>query len=229
MATQKGWRAALRATAISTGIMAGGALPGCDVRVPQKATQTKPDPNRLVDVLSAAMHKPNAARFRWVDVNGQEVNLAALEQAMRGRNVTLSFGFQECELLCPAINEQLAHLGSMDSRLLSIVVAVDPLRDGKDQPSRERFLKRLRDEGVKQEVLLLFPVMEKEGKLVPDPDAAIEAQVNMGAIPNRAISTAHTSIIGLYQNGRLVAQESGLSAKSAFDAWKPALENARGR
>lgn len=119
-----------------------------------KAKANENDPLNLFNLLQSG---------EFIGQDGKPVNLAALKTSIRDNFVTLNFGFAECQDYCPMTNQRLAAVGKANPQVTTIVIAAEPEKDGKDperegeEGPRDKFMNRLRKEGIKQEIIILYP------------------------------------------------------------------------
>ena len=222
-------------TAAVAGLGWAATVPaGCEERQPPIAPRAKAravpaaakdaEGRDLFSVLARAHENPEMTEpFGWIDQNGNEVDLKALQRRLKGKYKTLSFGYEGCQLMCPPINDALADFGRRKPDAVSIVVNVNPVKDGLNQASRDKVIERLRagedkdGNGLKQEIIVLFPVRRNAaGKLVFAPKVLPEVQINAGVETDREETTRHGYYIMLYDgNDRLLRQESSLKVDMA--------------
>jgi cytochrome oxidase Cu insertion factor (SCO1/SenC/PrrC family) len=163
------------------------------------------------------------AQHQFVGQDGQPVNVAALSTSLRDSYNTLTFGFAECQNYCPMINNVLGQLGQSNPRLNSIVVAANPQGDGATQASRDAFMQRLRNDGIRHNVTILYPT--ENGKL--SNNTVPKIAMSTGAIVNATKPLDHSAKVVLYApGGNRVADKSGLRSGTEFvNEWAPIMGN----
>ncbi|NBO19182.1 MAG: hypothetical protein EBV03_08175 [Proteobacteria bacterium] len=181
------------------------------------------DPAQIAEYYQAKANPDSATnlynllgRYSFTDQNGKAVNVGALKTSLKNRFTTLTFGFGECKDYCPMINNRLGLLGDANPQLSSIVVCVNPDADGATQASRDAMLAKLRSEGMKQDIVLLFPSSTK---------AATDMAMDTGAIVNPRQPFNHSTQVILHAPGgtELARKRGDESAKSFPAEWGPVM------
>lgn len=188
-------------------ILAAGALAlpaGCGPNTPededkkfQTIVQRYEAAGESTDPAKINLHKALDG-FHFIDQNENLVNLNALKTSLNGQCVTVSFGVGKCEDICPTTNTNLGVIGNANKKMTSIIIASQPQTDGKDQASRDSFMKEVRSYGGEQKILILFPISNPKDKKSLSEDKAIELAQKMGAITNEARKITHTASVFLY-------------------------------
>lgn len=170
------------------------------------------DPANLFNVLSG---------FEFNGQDGQPVNMAGLKASLQNNFTTLTFGFGDCEQYCPMINNVLGTIGKTNPDLTSVVISVNPLKDGVDQQGRDAFMAKLRDAGVNQRVVILYPT--QGGQL--SQGVASQIAVRSGAIANFEKPLDHSAKVKLYgPGGTPLRDKSGLRPSREFvEEWGPVM------
>ncbi len=210
------------AASVLAGSMLVGAT-GCD----QKAQHQHAPVVRNVGQAAPASNARNVfdtlSQYQFVGQDGQPVNMAALRTSLQNNPSTLTFGFAECQNYCPMINNVLGKLGKVSPGLTSIVVSANPEVDGLTPDSRAAFLQRIRNDGVAQNVVILYPTVNGGLSAPSVPNIAVAT----GAITNSSRPLDHSAkIILSAPDGTRLAEKSGLSPASEFiNEWTPLLNN----
>lgn len=208
--TRREW---LKTTAAAAALAVTGS---CDPNRPatpsSSTTGDAAEGQNLYDVLK---------QFSFTDQQGNKTSLENLKDALKGKHVTLSFGFAACEQYCPMINKALASVGAPENRnaLAHIIISVNP-DDDKDQEARDAFLRRVRGDGVKNPVIILYP---------KPPEKAPEIAVEAGAIARLDSPLNHSAEIMLYApGGKPAAHENGQSfGEETAAQWKALMSESR--
>jgi cytochrome oxidase Cu insertion factor (SCO1/SenC/PrrC family) len=172
------------------------------------------DPNNLYNVL---------AGYEFQGQDGQPVNLQALQTSLRNHFTTLTFGFGECEQYCPMINNVLGEVGKANPDMTSVVISVNPLKDGADQASRDAFMGKIKEAGVKHKVVILYPA--QGGQLAPG--LAPQIAIRSGSITNPEKPLDHSAKVKLYgPGGTPLKDKSGLRpAREFVEEWGPVMND----
>lgn len=224
---------------------AAASTASCAAAMSALAQPSKPsapkDPEKnseLYDILHKPKDAKNAKAFAWIDQSDEEriINLKALEQAkLKGKYVTLSFGFAKCQGYCTDINARFKALHKINPDLVYVIVGVDPETDGTKE-GRKAFLKRIMTdlelkEDEKDKVILLFAVKtDEKGELLKDknghpqfvPTDAPQVQLNAGVeAVNLNNPRRHTPTIYLFgKSGEKLAEKSGTRPLEEFKDWE---------
>jgi len=138
------------------GLATSLALAG--VALPEEASAQDGYPSRNLSKL---------ADYQFTGQDGKPVDVNALVSQIKGKDVTLTFGFQACTAYCPFTN---GTLGALDEkapgRFKHIVIAMQPEHDGASQSSRNNLIttiKEMMNEGRvhpiqdPKNVIILYP------------------------------------------------------------------------
>ena len=202
------------------------AVTGCDSTKTTPTTPAKPavklDPAQIAAHYQAKANANDEKnlynllnRYSLTDQNGQPVNITALKTSLKDRFTTLTFGFGTCTEFCPMINNRLGKLGDANPNLTSIVISVNPA-DNASQASRDAMIAKLRSEGMKQNIVLLFPQSQ---------ELATQMAADTGVTTNPRQPLNHSMNIILHApGGTELRRKKGTDPESSFPTeWAPIM------
>ncbi|MDX2112119.1 MAG: SCO family protein [Alphaproteobacteria bacterium] len=234
--TKRSWLTRTGATgALAVAALTAPAPSSADPQAPAAPISRQPEAaaaSKFFSTLYKRTDAPDAKPYLWMDQDGNEINLKALETAkIRGKQATLTFGFNGCPVFCKTINDRLKAIDAMNPQMVHVVVSVNPDVDATPN-GRKQFLEELqRNIGLKEKdkdrLIILFPIKkDSEGKAVRNKDGgmmfdatmASEVQIrNLGAQINAKNPKAHTPNIYLFgDNGELLGQKPGTRPVGEF-------------
>ncbi len=203
-------------------------IPSTDTKCERRTLLKAAGAGGFLHLLGSCSKSPDAAKeknlydllskFTFTGQEGKGVNVKALQKNLKNQDITLSFGFAKCEKYCPMINKALASLDAQDNRdsLTHIIISVNP-EDNKDQDARDAFMRRIRSDGVENNVLILYP---------KQPEKVAYIAYEAGAIVKLDQPFDHSAEIMLYApGGKPIAHESGLNfSDETTGQWKHAMQ-----
>ncbi len=200
---------------------AGSFVAGCsenpktpaEVAKHYQANTKTSDPKNLYNLLEGT---------KFMGQNGEDVSLSSLKTSQQNKFTTLTFGLANCTKYCPMINERLAAVGKSNPDITSIIISVNPETDGNTQADRDAFLAQVRAEGVKQNVVVLYP---KEGGRLSNNVAPTLGQ-RSGAIVDMSKPFDHSANVILYApGGAQLDKKSGITGTKSFpEDWTPIIQ-----
>lgn len=219
------------------GLVGRTAAAGAAAAIPFSETgcgpKAGPAPETAADLVNrykyAKESQPDLNMYRileqgnFIDQNGKPVIISSLKTKLQNKFTTLSFGFADCETVCPLTNGNLGKLGeARPDNLTSIIVSSRPHVDGISQAARNHFLEMaknpiaVKNRGpgkVKHEVIILYPV--KSNSTTPDPQQSKKLEALTKAMVNPVLENTHANSVTLHApGGAYLLRQGGNKEKS---------------
>lgn len=144
-----------------------------------------------------------------------------LRDILKQKKFTATFGFKDCDTMCPMTDQSLKHIGQIaaenNSDLVSVIISVRPTSDsGGNFPPDGAFMKKLKGKdsgefGMPQKIMILYPT--KNGKPLSDKEGqALMATLSRPLAGSNYTPQLHSPDIFLYgEDGNLISSQNGMA------------------
>lgn len=152
--------------------------------------------------------------FEFMDEHGKTLDIDALQEQLKDKFVTVSFGFSGCSTLCPiSLNPNLAAIGGIaPDKIATLAINVTPETEGTPM-FRPEFRRSIEVHEPPQEIIPVFPM--QNGTL--STDASINIQHAFEQLIHTKDPNQHSSYILLFSpEGEKLAEKSSLATPEDF-------------
>ncbi len=145
-------------------------------------------------------------QYQFSDNDGKPIEYKKLEEQIKGKDITLTFGFRKCKGVCPITNRELAEVDAKQKDLWHVIISTDP-DDNKNQANRDEFMDKVKKAGMNAEQTIILHVS--------DPEALRKMQTAFGA-RIAPPPPGHTPLVFLHdKQGKQIEVVDGRDSKAS--------------